>query len=274
MTLDELARTHAPVATSWAFAGAILAVGLWESASPLRGARSGTLRRWLVHFGLGAANAALQRALVPVVALGVAIAAAEREAGLLRLLDLPWPVAFALWLAAADLGEYLCHRAWHSASLWPVHRVHHSDAGVDLTTSLRSHPLQELGLAAARLVLVGALGPPIAAVACYELLAAASGFFTHANASLPARVERIARLVLVTPDLHRIHHSADAADASSNFSGVFSIWDRLFGTWRAEPAAGRAALRLGDAAVPDAEHHGVIRLLAQPFTASPPAAGA
>jgi sterol desaturase/sphingolipid hydroxylase (fatty acid hydroxylase superfamily) len=231
------------------------------------------VRRWLSHAALGGLNIALAQTLVPLTAVALALGLAERDAGLLRRLDAPWVLAVGATLVAQDLRAWLWHRLLHaSPALWRIHRVHHTDVDFDITTELRFHPLEMLGAVGTRLAVIALLGPPVAAVVLHELLTTVVGFLSHANARLPAAVERAARRVLVTPDHHRIHHSASARDLNANFATIFSFWDRWFGTFRGEPDGGHAGMRIGDPECQDAAGHTVRWLLAQPFLPAAPAA--
>jgi sterol desaturase/sphingolipid hydroxylase (fatty acid hydroxylase superfamily) len=249
------------------WAGAILVVGVLEVVAPWRATRGAFAARWLRHLSLGAVNVGVRRAALPVLGIGVAASWEQAGLGLLHGAQVPWPVACLLSLALLDLTDYLWHRLLHASPLlWRVHRVHHTDSDFDLTTALRVHPLEEVAGGVVRLGAIAALGPPVAALVLFELCSIASAVGGHANARLPTRVEAAARtLLLVTPDLHRIHHSARADEANSNFGNLFLLWDRLFRTLRREPASGQDGLEVGDPAFRQPREQTLAGMLLHPF---------
>jgi sterol desaturase/sphingolipid hydroxylase (fatty acid hydroxylase superfamily) len=256
-----------------AFLGVFAAVALWEVLAPRRGRRFPRAQRWPHNLGLVALNAVLLRLAAPGAALATALIAEGLGWGLLNAVALPFWAGFALALLALDLAIYLQHRLFHAvAPLWRLHRVHHADADFDLTTGLRFHPL-EIGLSlATKCAAIAALGAPAAAVLAFEVVLNAAAMFNHANASLPAPVERWLRWLVVTPDMHRVHHSVLRAETDSNFGFNLPWWDHLFGTYRAQPAAGHTAMRIGVIGFARAEERKLPRLLLQPFC-DPDAAG-
>jgi sterol desaturase/sphingolipid hydroxylase (fatty acid hydroxylase superfamily) len=171
-----------------------------------------------------------------------------------------------LAFAALDLGRYFTHLALHRVPpLWRLHRVHHSDVDYDCTTSLRFHPLESIVTIAVQLALVAALGAPPIAVLVYEIATVSFSLFSHGNLRIPARVERWLRWVVVTPDLHRVHHSAAVDESNANFASVLPWWDRLFRTYRAQPALGHDAMTIGLEDVRDARTRSFGWVLMAPF---------
>ena len=219
-----------------AYVLAFFAVGVWEVAAPLQEAPVGRWRRWSAN---GVIYLATMFTVVLMARLGVvatAEAAGSRGWGLAGTPWLPAWASFVLWMLAADLLSFFVHRLLHRVPLlWRLHRVHHSDAGFDLTTQLRFHPFEAVVTIGSQAGLAWVLAPPAVAVLLFEALRSASGFLTHANASFPPRWERWIAQFLITPDLHRVHHAADAADHDTNFGVFFSFWDRLAGTFRVRP---------------------------------------
>jgi sterol desaturase/sphingolipid hydroxylase (fatty acid hydroxylase superfamily) len=267
MANDSLAAIE-PALRLGAFLGVFAAVALWEALAPRRARRFPRAQRWPHNLGLVALNAALLRLAAPGAAIAMALLAGERGWGLLNAVALPSWAEVALALLALDLAIYLQHRLFHAvAPLWRLHRVHHADADFDLTTGLRFHPI-EIGLSLAiKCAAIAALGAPAPAVLVFEIVLNAAAVFNHANAGLPASVERWLRWLVVTPDMHRVHHSALRAETDSNFGFNLPWWDRLFGTYRAQPRAGHTAMRIGVAGfLGDAERK-LPRLLLQPFRA-------
>jgi len=149
--------------------------------------------------------------------------------------------------------------------LWRLHRMHHSDVDIDATTALRFHPLEILLSMIYKIGLVIALGAPVAAVILFELILNGMAVFNHANLRLPAGLDRVLRWLVVTPDMHRVHHSVERVETDSNFGFCLAVWDRIFGTYRAEPAAGRDAVAIGLPVFRDPEEQRLDRLLSQPF---------
>ncbi len=220
-----------------AVTGVFGVLALLELAVPARALRLGRSRRWRVNLGLGVLNMVLVRVLVPISALAAAALAAENGWGLLNQIVLPDWAAIACAVVLLDLVMYLMHVLFHAVpALWQLHAVHHADPDFDVTTGVRFHPFQIALAAAIKLAAITALGAPVAAVLIFEVLLSAGSMFTHANISLPASLERWMRFALVTPDMHRIHHSVIRVEHDSNYGFCFSVWDRLLGTYRGAPA--------------------------------------
>jgi sterol desaturase/sphingolipid hydroxylase (fatty acid hydroxylase superfamily) len=251
-------------------------MALWEIAAPTRALRLGRSPRWRVNLGLGVLNMALVRVLAPISALAAAALAADNGWGLLNQVVLPEWAAIACAVVLLDLVMYLMHVLFHAVpALWQLHAVHHADPDFDLTTGVRFHPLQIVVAAAIKLVAITAFGAPVIAALIFEILLSAGSMFTHSNASLPATLERWVKYVLVTPDMHRIHHSVVRLEHDSNYGFFFSVWDRLLGTYRRASAGvldiGLATWRdardvatvTGALRMPFAREHGATRASAQ-----------
>jgi sterol desaturase/sphingolipid hydroxylase (fatty acid hydroxylase superfamily) len=255
-----------PLLRLGAFAGVFLLVALWEALAPRRHRRCGRAQRWPHNLGLIALNALMVRLLAPGAAIAVALAAEDGHWGLLHLLPLPAWSRVVLALLLLDLAIYLQHRLFHAVpALWRLHRVHHADPDYDLTTGLRFHPL-EIGLSlAVKCAAIVAIGAPALAVLVFEIVLNAAAMFNHANGRLPSAIDRWLRWLVVTPDMHRVHHSIIPRETNSNFGFNLPWWDRLFGTYRAQPAAGHTAMRIGVAGLQGAEELTLARLLVQPL---------
>jgi sterol desaturase/sphingolipid hydroxylase (fatty acid hydroxylase superfamily) len=228
------------------FAGVLGAMAAWEILAPRRRLRARKRARWRAHLALGALDAAAVRLLFPAGAVGAAAAAAERGWGLLHRLELPaaWSALFAV--VALDLAVYLQHLSFHAfPPLWRVHRVHHADLDFDVTTAIRFHPIEILLSMLYKVAVILLLGLPVAGVLWFEVLLNASALFNHGNVRLPRWLDRALRRVLVTPDVHRIHHSVLPAESNRNFGFCLSFWDRLFGTWLEQPAWGHEGMPIG-----------------------------
>ena len=243
----------------------ILAVMLfWERAWPRRSSQRRALR-WPGNFGVGALGALLL-ALLPVSAVAAALFADARGLGLLPWLAVPRAAGVALAILVLDFTVYWQHRAFHAwAWLWPLHRTHHTDVELDATTALRFHPLElalSMLLKAAVIVLLGA--PPVAVVA-FEIILNGAALFNHGNVRLPTLAERALRCFVVTPDMHRVHHSVHAREHNANFGFNLSLWDRLFASYQAAPREGHAHMQLGQPRYRDAREARLGKILTQPF---------
>lgn len=223
-------------------------------------------RRWLANFWLVTLNTFATRVWLPIGSLATASLAAERGWGLLGAWDAPAWVAWPLAFMALDASAYVEHRIFHGVPwLWRVHRVHHADPDCDVTTGLRFHPLEALVSLLTRAALIVAFGPPFAAVFAYEMLATGVGLLAHCNVRVPAALERVVGLLVFTPSLHRIHHSADLPDTDRNFGIVSPLWDRLGGTFAGEPARAEADFVFGLREFADPGELRLGSVLTQPF---------
>ncbi len=230
--------------------GALAAVfglmAFWELLAPARDQSQPRLRRWPSNLALAALNVATVRVLFPAASVGLALLAEAQGAGLLRLLNLPAWLSILAALVALDVSLYLQHLMFHAVPvLWRLHRVHHADPDFDVTTGLRFHPVEIVLSMLIKATAIFAFGPPVLAVLIFEVVLNGAAVFNHANVRLPVRVESIVRWLLVTPDMHRVHHSKDPRETNSNFGFNLSIWDRLFGTYRAQPRLGHQGMRIG-----------------------------
>lgn len=234
-----LVAHEAPVRLG-AFAAALMSVLALEHVFPARARVRSRRRRWFANLALAGLAALAVRLIFPLAAVGAAALAAGKGWGLFNQLSAPTWLAGLVSIAALDLALYAQHRAMHCVPLlWRLHAIHHADADVDATTSLRFHPFEAVLSMAWKAVIVLALGAPIWAVIAFEIALNAFAAFNHANLRLPAPLERALRPWWVTPAVHRLHHDADAGAAASNYGFSLTVWDRLFGSWRgdAEPDA-------------------------------------
>jgi len=246
------------------------AVALWEALAPRRKRSFERLARWPHNLGLLLVDVALVRVLAPGAAIAVAMTAAGSGWGLLNALALPGWAAIAAGIALLDLAIYFQHVMFHAVpTLWRLHRVHHADLDFDVTTGARFHPIEILISTAVKCAAIAALGAPVISVFVFEMLLNATAIFNHANASLPQRLERWLRWLVVTPDMHRVHHSVRYEESSSNFGFNLPWWDRLFGTYRAQPRLGHAAMTIGVDAFRSSQELRLDRLLVQPLRDTP-----
>jgi len=253
-----------------AFVAVFAAVALWEALAPRR--RRSFERRacWPHNLGPLLVDVALVRVLAPGAAIAVAMTAAGSGWGLLNALALPGWAAIAAGIALLDLAIYFQHVMFHAVpALWRLHRVHHADLDFDVTTGARFHPIEILISTAIKCAAIAALGAPVISVFVFEILLNATTMFNHANASLPQRLERWLRWLVVTPDMHRVHHSVRYEESSSNFGFNLPWWDHLFGTYRAQPRLGHAAMTIGVDAFRSSQELRLDRLLVQPLRDTP-----
>lgn len=250
------------------YLGAITVAAIWEAAAPRRANAAPLRLRWIGNFALAVIDTVAVRGLIPLSIIAFSIATGDRGWGLLNLVELPIWSAVVVSIFALDLSRYVFHRLHHQVPvLWRVHAVHHTDLDYDFTTALRFHPIEALIATAWAFALIAALGPPVEAVIAYEVVSAAVSIAQHANAKLPSSLDRLLRLVLVTPDVHRIHHSAQRQETDSNFGTVFPFWDRLFATYRAAPALGHERMQIGLEEYRDRSCLTVPAMLLHPFRA-------
>ncbi len=233
MTFDEWALAHEPAVRLGAFFGVFVLMAVWEALAPRRARLLPRRVRWLHNLALVALNSLILRLLFPLAAVGFALLAAERGWGLLNAFEIPFWWAFVLSVIALDFAIYLQHVMFHAVPLlWRLHRVHHADADFDVTTGARFHPIEILLSMLIKFAAIAVLGAPAAAVLVFEVLLNATAMFNHANLRLRQPVDRWLRRILVTPEMHRIHHSMEAAETNSNFGFNLPWWDRLCGTYR------------------------------------------
>jgi sterol desaturase/sphingolipid hydroxylase (fatty acid hydroxylase superfamily) len=245
-----------------AFASVFGLMAGWEYLSPARTLRLPRAVRWRANLGLAVVNTFILRVLLPTSAIALASLAGENGWGLLHRISLPGWAAVLAGVVLLDLVMYFQHVLFHAVpALARLHAVHHADPDFDLTTGIRFHPLEMLLSAGIKFAAVAALGAPVEAVLIFEVLLNATAMFNHANVALPAPIEPWVRKVLVTPDMHRIHHSVVEAERNSNYGFCLSIWDRFLGTYTVEPH-GELDIGLADRREPETNSTlgGVLRM--------------
>ncbi len=242
----SFAATLEPWIRLGAFAGVLTVLAAAEALAPRRRQIVGRWRRWPGNLGLVGLDTLILRFLFPAAAVGMALLAEKRGWGLLNAVELPGWLEIGTAVVVLDLVIYAQHVLFHAVpTLWRVHRVHHSDLEFDVTTGLRFHPVEIVASMLIKFAAVLALGAPAIAVLIFEVVLNASAMWSHANVGLPERLDRVLRRVLVTPDMHRTHHSVVARETHSNFGFNLAWWDRLFGTYRAQPEAGHEGMTIG-----------------------------
>lgn len=231
------------------FAGLFLVFALIETLAPRRARVQPRQGRWITNIGFTLLNTLALRALsvaLPLLAVGAALDAWKMGWGLFNHLNWPIWVEIVLSILLLDFAIWAQHLITHKVPLfWRFHRVHHADRDMDVTTAVRFHPVEILASMLLKIGLVYLLGPQALAVLLFEVLLNGTALFNHANISLPRGLDRFVRLVLVTPDMHRVHHSVLRAEHDSNFGFALSIWDRIFGTYVSQPAGGHDGMKVG-----------------------------
>ena len=248
------------------FLGVLAVVGAWELVAPRRPLTDSKGRRWFANLSLVALDTLVVRLLVPVLPTGMALVAQERGWGILNAVHLPVPVKIAAAVVALDFAIYLQHVMFHYVPvLWRLHRMHHTDLDIDVTTGNRFHPLEILISAGIKVAAVALLGATPLAVVIFEVALNATSQFNHGNVRIPGALDRWLRLAVVTPDMHRVHHSVIPRETNSNFGFNLPWWDRLCGTYRPQPEEGHEGMTIGLAKFRDPAQLTLGQLLLQPF---------
>ncbi|WP_054006482.1 sterol desaturase family protein [Cypionkella psychrotolerans] len=244
--MTETILANEPMLRLAVFLGVLVAMAGWELAAPRRRQEIPRVIRWTNNLALVVVDTVILRLTFPILAVGLALMAEERGWGLFNALDVPPWLAVLLSILLLDLAIYLQHVLFHAVpGLWRLHRMHHADLEFDVTTGLRFHPVEIVLSMVIKLAAVMALGAPALAVLLFEVLLNATALFNHANIRLPVGLDRALRWVMVTPDMHRVHHSVIPAETNSNFGFNLPWWDRLLGTYRAQPKAGHEGMTIG-----------------------------
>ncbi|MDH5184342.1 MAG: sterol desaturase family protein [Gammaproteobacteria bacterium] len=246
MEINDFIMQHEKTIRMGFFFGMLLIIGLWEIFAPRRALTISKLLRWSNNLGLVFFNSFVLRLLFPAAAVGVAVFASEQGWGLLNYNEVSLWLSVLISVVAMDLIIYLQHVMVHAVPLfWRLHRVHHADPDYDVTTGARFHPLEIILSMLIKFAVILLLGPPILAIIIFEIMLNATAMFNHGNIRLPLGLDRALRWLLVTPDMHRVHHSTEDDEANSNFGFSLPWWDRLFGTYRAQPRAGHEQMQIG-----------------------------
>ncbi len=249
------------------FTGVLLAMAGWEQLAPKRRWSVSRGGRWLSHLTISAVNVAAVRLLLPATAVALALIGEREGWGLLPRLALPYGLAVLVAVVALDFVIYLQHVLFHAVpALWRLHRVHHADLDFDVTTGIRFHPVEIVLSMLIKYAAIVVLGTPAAGVLIFEVLLNATSMFNHGNVRMPAVLDRVLRWFVVTPDMHRVHHSVLPHETNSNFGFNLPWWDRLLGTYKDQPAAGHEAMTIGLEGWRDEQQvEGVAGILVLPF---------
>lgn len=252
------------------FASLFVLVATLERLWPRREQTLQRADRWLGNLGVLATGSILARAILPVAPIGAAIWAQQQGFGVFNAINLPIIVASLLAFLLLDLLIYGQHRLFHALPvLWRLHRMHHTDMELDVTSGLRFHPIEIILSLILKIAAVCALGAPPVAVLFFEIVLNATSMFNHSNLALPLKLDSALRLFLVTPDMHRVHHSIRPIETDRNFGFNIPWWDRLFGTYLAEPSEGHRSMTIGLPIFRDKRATKIVHLLTQPFAEDP-----
>jgi len=269
--MADLIVDNEPVVRLVVFFIVFLAIVAWETALPRRQRLLSRLSRWPANLGIVVLNTVVSRVVAPMGVVGMALAAETEGWGLFNQVAVPLWLVVLLSVFLLDLAIYVQHVMFHAIPpLWRLHRMHHADQDFDVTTGARFHPIEVLISLGIKMCAVILLGAPAIAVVVFEVMLNATAMFNHGNQRLPVALDRMLRLIVVTPDMHRVHHSVIAAETNSNFGFNFPWWDRLLGTYRAQPSAGHDNMTIGIEAFRDERDQRFDKMLLQPFRPGKP----
>lgn len=248
------------------FLSVLFCVALAEYLFPKRTLHFSKITRWWRNFSLVVVNSVAVHVLMPVTAVSCSLFVASKGWGVFNWFSPPPFIAWLSTLIVLDVIIYFQHRLFHSwKPLWRLHRVHHVDLDLDVSTALRFHPLEILVSMVIKVVVVTTLGAPLGAVILFEIILNAAAMFNHGNISFPSPVDTLMRKFVVTPDMHRVHHSVIPIETNSNYGFSISLWDYLFATYRAQPKSGHEQMNIGLKEYTTFERHHVLYLLLLPF---------
>ena len=249
------------------FLGSLTVLALLERMAPRRVLSTSRPARWLANLGIVTLDTLIVRFLFPLLPAGFALLCRQEGWGLLNFFQVPYGAAVVIAVVLFDFFIYIQHVLFHHVpTLWRLHMIHHADLDFDLTTGIRFHPLEIILSMGIKLGLVYLFGPPAVAVILFEIILNSTAMFSHSNLRLPLRLDGVLRLLIVTPDMHRVHHSVIIRERNSNFGFNLSLWDRLLGTYRAQPEKGHDGMTIGLANFRDPSRLNLLHILALPFT--------
>ena len=248
------------------FAGIFGLMAIWEILAARRELTTGKGRRWVGNLSLVLVDTLIVRLLFPTAAVGTALIVADLGWGVLNVVSVPYWAALLISVAVLDLAIYLQHVMFHALpALWRLHMVHHADLDLDVTSGSRFHPIEILISMLYKLAVISVLGPPVLGVLIFEVVLNALAMFNHANVRMPLVLDRVLRWIIVTPDMHRVHHSVESREHNRNFGFNLSCWDRLLGTYRDQPAKGHQGMTIGLNKFREITWQTIPRLLVMPF---------
>ena len=244
------------------FFGVLAIIALWELATPKRNLQIGRNIRWFRNISLVIISSIAARLILPFTAASVAVYAEQKQIGLLNLLPVPLWLAVLFSIILLDLIVYAQHLASHHVPIfWRLHKIHHIDQDIDVTTGARFHPFEIIISTLVKCVAVLLFGVSFIAVVLFEIILNATAMFNHGNINLPEKLDKWLRLIIVTPDMHRVHHSTIPTETNSNFGFNLPWWDRLFGTYQEQPQKGHLRMKIGLKEYQDADKTGLLNLL-------------
>jgi len=246
MDINEFVMTNEKAIRMGAFFGILGVMAVWEILAPRRALTISKAVRWVNNLGIVFFNSFLVWLIFPVLAVGMASFASSQGWGIFNYVELPFWFVVIASVVIMDFVIYLQHVMVHAVpALWRLHRVHHADLDFDVTTGARFHPLEIILSMLIKFATIAVLGPPVLAVVIFEVVLNGTAMFNHSNVRLPLGIDRVLRWFVVTPDMHRVHHSVEDDEANSNFGFNLPWWDRLFGTYRDQPRAGHQGMTIG-----------------------------
>ena len=244
--MDTFVQAHEITIRLCFFAGVFVVMAAWEIFAPRRALTVSKAVRWANNLGLVLLNTVLLRLMFPAAAIGMAAFTSAQGWGLLNHFEVPALLSVTIAVIGMDFVIWLQHVVVHAVpALWRLHRVHHADLDYDLTTGARFHPIEIVLSMLIKFATIMVLGPPVIAVMIFEVILNGMAMFNHGNVRLPLALDSLLRRVIVTPDMHRVHHSVEDDEANSNFGFNLSVWDRLFGTYRDQPRGGQLGMTIG-----------------------------
>jgi sterol desaturase/sphingolipid hydroxylase (fatty acid hydroxylase superfamily) len=265
--MEAFVLAYEPALRLSAFAVVLTVMAIWEVLAPRRARTLARRQRWPANLSIVVLNTLFARLAFPAAALGMALLAQHKGWGMLQQIGIPSWAAVAAGIVLLDLAIDLQHAVFHAVpALWRLHRMQHADLDIDVTTGARFHPIEITLSLLIKFSIIAVLGVPPLAVVLFETLLNATSMFNHSNVRIPPALEPALRWLVVTPDMHRVHHSIERNETNSNFGFNLPLWDRLFGTYRAQPRAGHEAMTIGSPDFRDAEEcNSLTGMLAIPF---------
>jgi len=264
--MTEWIMSNEPVIRLGFFAGIFGLMAIWEILASRRELTTGKGRRWVGNLSLVLVDTLIVRLLFPTAAVGTALIVADLGWGVLNVVSVPYWAALLISVATLDLAIYLQHVMFHALpALWRLHMVHHADLDLDVTSGSRFHPIEIVLSMFIKLGVISVLGPPLLGVLIFEVVLNALAMFNHANARIPLPLDRVLRWIIVTPDMHRVHHSVEKPEHNTNFGFNLSCWDRVLGTYKDQPAKGHEGMIIGLKSFRERSWQSLPRLLSMPF---------
>ncbi len=244
--MTDFLDTYETVIRLGLFVGVFALMGALEALFPRKSRTQPRLKRWATNLGIVVTYSVFVRVLFPVAAMGTALYAASKGWGLLNVLDLPLWANLVISVVLLDFAVYWQHVASHKIPLiWVFHKMHHADRDIDVSTGARFHPVEIAASMLYKMLVILLVGPAVVAVFVFELILSASAMFNHANVKLPLWLDKTVRVLFVTPDMHRVHHSVIRKETDSNYGFFLSLWDRLFGSYIDQPKGGHDGVTIG-----------------------------